>query len=266
MISSLVDGDLHNSFLCSLTSGSLLNTVAGYDFINVPCYLSDIVTGLGVTNYLEYASGSKPQDCIVSANVECFLSGPDGFIPCQLLFDVNYFDGGEDGLAEFSPFFGTRSNELYVGVEGSVECVFTVNGELVEFIIDGADERGGIVNLLALVRDYITVGPVSEKYNLDFAYNQPALIRDMSVEYQLDVSEVGIVLDVYQEDVGYSVELPDLTVEQIQVNVFDWLLQGIAGVLGAPLFGENSMTLGSLLMIAITLPLVFGVLKIFAGG
>lgn len=239
-------------------------TAAGYDFVNVPCLLSDVVSGFGVVNYLEYYSGDKPTDCIVSATIDCYLAGPDGFIPCQLLFDVNYFN--DAGLPEFSPFFGAILNAPYVGVEGSVECVFTVDGELVEFIIDGSDERGGIVNLLAQVRDYITEGPVSEDYNLDLAYSQPCIIKDMSVEYGLSIFTTGYELTVTEADVGYDVVLPDLTVEQIQVNVFDWLLQGIAGVLGTPIFGEGSMTLGTLLLIGITLPLVFGVLKIFAGG
>lgn len=268
---TLVENDVLNTgYISSQTSGYLIQTAAGYDIIDVPCLLSDIVTGFGVTNDCHYQIVDEgeldvPEDCIVSANIECYLTGSDGLIPCQLLFDVNYFENA-NGLPKFSPFFGTISNSPYVGVEGSVECVFTVDGELVEFIIDGADYNGGIVNLLGKVRNYIVSGPVSEKYNLDFAYNEPALIRDMSVEYQLMPGKVGVSLDVYEQDVGYEVGLPDLTIEQIQVNVFDWLLQGIAGVLGTPLFGENSMTLGSLLMIAITLPLVFGVLKIFAGG
>lgn len=56
----------------------------------------------------------------------------------------------------------------------------------------------------------------------------------------------------------------DEVIEEIDVNIFDWLFDAVQGVLDIQFFG--SITFGHILLIVLAIPLLIGILKLIAGG
>lgn len=72
-----------------------------------------------------------------------------------------------------------------------------------------------------------------------------------------------ISIDVESEVVDQEV-INQTVVEEIDVNIFEWLFDAVQGVLDIQFFG--SITFGHILLIVLAIPLLIGILKLVAGG